>query len=105
MLQFPCLCFPKVSSNDPFIKIQIFSKGSWEITTPALGVLCRSLGTNPLDEEVTDMINEMDDDVSGCVQFPEFARFFFAKMKSNDVDNMKYFGGTGEDEFKMVMGK
>ena len=53
----------------------IYTKGSWEIKIPDLGALCRSLGVNPTEEEVTDMINEMDDDVSGMVQFPEFARY------------------------------
>ena len=39
-----------------------------------LGALCRALGANPTEEEAQDMINEMDDDVSGAIQFPEFAR-------------------------------
>jgi len=45
----------------------------------------------------------MDDDVSGEIQFPEFARFFIGKMKSNDIESQKYFGEPGEGEVKMAM--
>merc|ERR1719453_1945231 len=58
---------------------------------------------NPTEEETMDMINEMDDDASGCIQFPEFSRFFIGKMKSNDVESLRYFGGTGDEEVKAVM--
>ena len=32
----------------------------------------RSLGQNPTDAEVQDMINEVDVDGSGAIEFPEF---------------------------------
>ena len=42
----------------------------------------RSLGQNPTDAEVQDMINEVDVDGSGAIEFPEFCvsvhtRYFF----------------------------
>ena len=34
--------------------------------------MMRSLGQNPTDAEVQDMINEVDVDGSGAIEFPEF---------------------------------
>ena len=36
----------------------------------------RSLGQNPTDAEVQDMINEVDVDGSGAIEFPEFCVSF-----------------------------
>lgn len=36
----------------------------------------RSLGQNPTDAEVQDIINEVDVDGSGSMEFPEFCEFF-----------------------------
>ena len=38
----------------------------------------RSLGQNPTDAEVQDMINEVDVDGSGAIEFPEFCVSFYA---------------------------
>ena len=37
----------------------------------------RSLGQNPTDAEVQDMINEVDVDGSGAIEFPEFCVSLF----------------------------
>ena len=37
-----------------------------------LSTVMRSLGQNPTDAEVQDMINEVDVDGSGAIEFPEF---------------------------------
>ena len=37
-----------------------------------LATVMRSLGQNPTDAEVQDMINEVDVDGSGAIEFPEF---------------------------------
>merc|ERR1712020_553512 len=42
------------------------------ITTKELSTVMRSLGQNPTDAEVQDMINEVDVDGSGAIEFPEF---------------------------------
>ncbi len=44
----------------------------------------RSLGQNPTDAEVQDMINEVDVDGSGAIEFPEFC-----------VRNFTYFSTFG----------
>lgn len=39
--------------------------------------MMRSLGQNPTDAEVQDIINEVDVDGSGSMEFPEFCEFFW----------------------------
>ena len=39
----------------------------------------RSLGQNPTDAEVQDMINEVDVDGSGAIEFPEFCVSFWPR--------------------------
>ena len=48
----------------------------------------RSLGQNPTDAEVQDMINEVDVDGSGAIEFPEFCVSFFVEMISNAHANI-----------------
>ena len=44
----------------------------------------RSLGQNPTDAEVQDMINEVDVDGSGAIEFPEFCVSLFV-CKNNSM--------------------
>lgn len=46
----------------------------------------RSLGQNPHDQELNDMINEIDEDGNGTVDFDEFLIMMSKKMKENDSD-------------------
>ena len=41
----------------------------------------RSLGQNPTETEIQDMINESDADGSGTIEFPEFVIMMGGKMK------------------------
>ncbi len=41
----------------------------------------RSLGQNPTEGELQDMINEVDADSSGTIDFPEFLTLMARKMK------------------------
>ena len=43
--------------------------GDESITYEELGVVLRSMGQNPSDEELQEMIAEMDEDNSGTVDF------------------------------------
>ena len=42
------------------------------ITTKELGTVMRSLGQNPSEAELQDMINEIDEDGNGTIDFSEF---------------------------------
>ena len=45
------------------------------------------MGQNPTDSQVNDMINEVDVDGSGVVQFGEFVNFFNRLMRNLNPDN------------------
>lgn len=57
-----------------------------QITTKDLGVVMRSLGQNPSESELADMINEVDTDNSGTIDFPEFLTMMARKMKDTDTE-------------------
>ena len=44
----------------------------------------RSLGQNTTEAELQDMINEVDADGNGNIDFPEFLTMMARKMNSND---------------------
>ena len=51
----------------------LFDKdGDGTITTKELGTIMRSLGQNPTEAELQDMINEVDAVTGGTIDFPEF---------------------------------
>jgi len=56
------------------------------ITTKDLGTVMRSLGQNPTDAELQDMINEVDADGNGTIDFPEFLSLQARKMKDMDTE-------------------
>lgn len=47
----------------------------------------RSLGQNPTEAELQDMINEVDADGSGTIDFPEFLAMMARKMKDTDSED------------------
>merc|ERR1719162_2045345 len=65
----------------------LFDKdGDGTITTKELGIVMRSLGQNPTEVELQDMINEVDADGSGTIDFPEFLNLMARKMKDTDSE-------------------
>ncbi|KAL8624257.1 hypothetical protein ACOMHN_027563 [Nucella lapillus] len=56
------------------------------ITTSALGTVMRSLGQKPTDSELQDMINEVDADGNGTIDFEEFLHMMARKMKDTDSE-------------------
>ncbi|CAF3942809.1 unnamed protein product [Rotaria sordida] len=56
------------------------------ITTKELGTVMRSLGQNPTEAELQDMINEVDADGNGTIDFPEFLTMMARKMKDTDSE-------------------
>ncbi len=54
---------------------RVFSARISNFQLQELTALLRSMGQNPTDSEVHDMINEVDVDGSGVVEFEEFVQF------------------------------
>ncbi|XP_049818081.1 calmodulin-beta isoform X2 [Aethina tumida] len=61
-----------------------------QITMAELGVVMRSLGQRPTETELRDMLNEVDVDGNGTIEFNEFLQMMSRKMKEAD----------GEEELK-----
>merc|ERR1711979_117916 len=65
----------------------LFDKdGDGTITTKELGTVMKSLHHNPSEAELQDMINEVDADGSGTIDFPEFLTMMARKMKDTDTE-------------------
>ncbi|XP_037946792.1 calmodulin-like [Teleopsis dalmanni] len=65
----------------------LFDKdGDGFITTNELGVVMRSLGRNPTESQLTEMITQVDVDNSGTIEFPEFLAMM-ARQMSRDVNS------------------
>jgi calmodulin len=65
----------------------LFDKnGDGTISSSELGTIMRSLGQNPTESELQDMINEVDVDGNGTIDFDEFLNMMAKKMKETDSE-------------------
>ncbi|MUG93656.1 histidine kinase [Scytonema sp. UIC 10036] len=86
---------------------------SGTISTEELGQVMRSLGQNPSDTELRDMIKEVDVDLSGSIDFEEFKALMVSKQGDRNSRLKLAFSvfdenGSGEiavDEMRSVMSK
>ena len=60
--------------------------GDGTIHVDQIGTLFRSLGVNPTEAELQDMINEVDPDGNGICDFPEFVSLMACKMRDTDSE-------------------
>nr|XP_035936726.1 calcium-binding protein 1-like [Halichoerus grypus] len=92
----PLLLFPSLARADQLTQEQIaefkeafslFDKdGDGTVTTKELGTVMRSLGQNPTEAELQDLINEVDADSNGTTDFPEFLTVMARKVKDTDSE-------------------
>ena len=65
----------------------LFDKdGDSNITSKEVGAVMRSLGQTPTEAELTDMINDIDADGNGTIDFPEFLSLMGRKMRDSDTE-------------------
>ncbi|XP_006819033.1 neo-calmodulin-like [Saccoglossus kowalevskii] len=69
----------------------LFDKdGDGSITVKELGIVMRSLGQYPTEAELQDIVNEVDADGDGTIDFDEFIDMMTKRMKRlKDVDPIK----------------
>jgi len=77
------------------------------VCTDNLGTIMRSLGQNPTEAELQDMINEVDADGNGTLDFPEFLSLMSRKMKDTDteeelVDAFRVFDRDGSGSISIA---
>ena len=70
---------------------QLFDKdGDGHVTPKELMIVLQSLGQNPTAEMVNEMIEEVDTDNNGEIEFEEFCVLMCKNMKENDdIDTLK----------------
>jgi Ca2+-binding EF-hand superfamily protein len=74
---------PRSWVRDDMDCLILTSRRSFMPKVPA-GTVMRSLGQNPTEAELQDMVNEVDADGNGTIDFPEFLTMMARKMKDTD---------------------
>ncbi|CZR64427.1 probable calmodulin [Phialocephala subalpina] len=65
----------------------LFDKnGDGNITSSELGAVMKSLGQNPSETELQDIVNEGDTDADGAMDFPEFLYIMSQKSRNSDAN-------------------
>merc|ERR1711988_948769 len=91
----------------------LFDRDEDGFITSELQTVLRSLGQDPTDVELQDLVNDVDSDQDGSIDFPEFLAMMSKQMKETDVEAeieaaFKMFDKNGDgfisaNELKTVM--
>lgn len=66
----------------------LFDKdGDGSITTKELAIVIRSLGQNPTEADLREMIREVDADGNGAIDFPEFLTMMARTMETSEGED------------------
>lgn len=77
---------PKSSSSSSQILPILTKRGTGDITVAELAAVFRSLGQNPSDTELQDIISEVDTDRDGTISFAEFISMMTRKTSTSDIE-------------------
>ncbi|XP_023347176.1 calmodulin-beta isoform X1 [Eurytemora carolleeae] len=74
--------------------------GAGVISSKQLGKVLRFIGQNPTEAELQDMVNEVDKDGTGSIDFPEFLSMMAIKVNEQNAEEevreaFKVFDGDG----------
>ena len=83
-----------------YILLYLYSIYILTLFLKELHAAMRRAGQNPTEAEVQDMINEVDVDGSGYLEFPEFCMMMHKKLNDSDQENelKEVFRVFGKDE-------
>ncbi|XP_033736481.1 calmodulin-A-like [Pecten maximus] len=70
--------------REAFNMFDINKTGS--VTTKELGDVLRSMGQEPSETELTHMVDEVDEDGSGSIEFEEFVEMMMNKIHETELD-------------------
>ena len=71
---------------DAKYKFTFFQNGDGFISAKELGVLMRTLGRNPTEDEIMNIMNEIDVDHNGKLDFSEFTIMMRDKLSGEDME-------------------
>lgn len=106
--------FTEEQLNELREAFKVFDKdGDGTVTTAELGDVMESLGQHPTEAELHEMINEVDVDGNGEIEFEEFAEMVASRMQITDspaelTEAFSVFDKTGNglihaSDFRKVM--
>ncbi|KAL4237920.1 hypothetical protein ACF0H5_002630 [Mactra antiquata] len=72
--------------------------GDGTITTLELGTIMRVIGQNPTEAELQDMVNEVDEDGNGTIEFDEFVKMMASKTNSKEDFTQETFAVFDPDK-------
>ena len=90
--QFNCFFSEDTINNYKEAFLEYDQDGSGNISIKELGTVMRTLGENPTEDELQDLINKFDEDGNGTMEFTEFL-CMMAKKVNKIIENYIQISG------------